>query len=159
MRRDEESASSPVALIARGSTVHMRESAALTLAQQLVPVAADSRERLATLLGVDDPPASDVRPHCFSSRARRTLTTHGLWNSRTLLETSISQLLSLPNCGPRSVAEIIAGLLVALTSPVIHEHLPINEEEFLANYQPAPEDTAALSTQGFLAAIRGRRNV
>ncbi|GGL03171.1 DNA-directed RNA polymerase subunit alpha C-terminal domain-containing protein [Streptomyces flaveus] len=159
MGRHEGSNASPIAAIARGNTLQARESSALALAQQLVSVAADSNEKLSTLLGVDVPPSSDVRPHCLSARARRALTTNGMWNSRTLLESSVSQLLDLRNCGPRSVEEILASLLVALTSPAIHEHLPIDDEEVLSNYRPIIEESVPLTVQGFMAAIRGRRNV
>ncbi len=159
MERVEESASSPVAAIARRMTAQARKSVALAVAQQTVTIAAHSREKLAILLGVEAPPSLDVRPYCSTQRARRSLTVHGLWNSKTLLGYTIPQLLELRNCGPRSVEEILAGLLIALASPVVQQHLPITDEEIHFPDQRVKKTVAPLTAQGFLTAIRGRRFV
>lgn len=152
-------AGSAVSVIAKSASATGRKSLARSIAEHLAQVT--SRTPIEQLLGVEFAPILDVRSYCSTPRAQSVLTVSGLWGTRSLLRSSVSQLHDLHRCGPKTVQEILAALLEALTAPTAQECLPMIEEDEwrVANQRGTTGLSSPLTAEGFMAAIRGRGTV
>ena len=159
MEGTELATNSPISAVAARRTASGRESSAVALSHELVKIV--SREPLSELLSAGHYAIVDVRPFCATLRAKKVLTANGLWSSRALFQCSTKELLSLKHCGIRTVEDVIASLLLAVTAETRQEYF--SDEDLHLQPMDLPTsspiiDTTPLNAKGFLAAIRGRHS-